>query len=532
MTADRGDGTTAAVAAVGLSKVFGAVCANDGISLAVEPGTIHGIVGENGAGKSTLLKMLFGFYRPDGGHVEVAGVPCTLTSPADAMTRGIGMVHQHFMLVDPFTVLENIILGAESSKSLDLAMEEARPPLLALEEKFGFNVPLDATVETLPVGTKQRVEILKAIYRGADILILDEPTAVLTPQECEQLFDLMRLLRDEGKTIVFVTHKLDEIKALTDRVTVIRGGKVVCTHTTTDVEAGDLAEMMVGKKIRRAITRADNKADRHAIKLALEGVNAHSDDHRVGLRDISLRLLEGEILGIAGVAGNGQSELLEVITGLRPVRSGKIWFNGQVVADPDTQTDPRTLRDQGMGMVAEDRLQAGIVENMTAAENAILGYQHSPDFVTARGVQRRGVIADSVIGYFDRQDVRPSDPMLTIGKFSGGNQQKLVMAREFARNPDALIIGQPTRGVDIGAVTRIHDQLTALRNEGKAILVVSADLEELFAICDRIAVMCGGRVVGTLPVEEATDQLIGLMMAGQDPRPYGVQNSVQGGAHG
>ncbi|WP_417457823.1 ABC transporter ATP-binding protein [Kordiimonas sp.] len=495
-----------------LSKHFGDVRANDGLSLHVAKGTVHGIVGENGAGKSTLLKMLFGFYQPDSGDILVDGKHSHFPNPMAAMAAGIGMVHQHFMLVEPFTVLENIILGAEGASNLHIAKAAAREKLKTLESKFGFDLPFDEPVENLSVGVRQRAEILKALYKGAETLILDEPTAVLTPQETEQLFELIRQLKAQGKTVLFVTHKLHEIMAITDDVTVMRAGKIVALKKTAETSASELAELMVGAKIARAASRTEVSG--HPVRLSLEGVSASDDRGHHALKAVSLEVRDGEVLGIAGVAGNGQTELLEVITGLRAVNEGTVTYGDKIIADSTTTTDPITLRRMGMAHVAEDRLKTGVVESMSARENAILGYQRESDF-SHRGLLKLKDIAAIAASYFESQDVRPRNPNLAIGSFSGGNQQKLVIAREIARDPQLMVIGQPTRGVDIGAVTRIHDQITTLRNSGKAILVVSADLDELLAISDRIAVMCEGEIVGTLKVEDADEQTLGLMMAGE-----------------
>jgi len=502
-----------------LSKRFGEVKANDTIDLQVHKGTIHGIVGENGAGKSTLLKMLFGFYQPDNGDILINGKFVRFANPAGAMASGVGMVHQHFMLVEPFTVLENIILGAEGSRNLAEAKRKARIVLLELEEKFGFDLPLDTPVENLPVGVRQRAEILKALYKGAEILILDEPTAVLTPQECVQLFELIKLLKAQGKTILFVTHKLNEIMAVTDDVTVIRAGRIVTRTETKTTSSSKLAELMVGAKISRQVERCGEARGKARLKLV--DVSAANDQGHVSLKKISFDLIDGEVLGIAGVAGNGQTELLEVVTGTRPVTEGFVEFSDKVVSTTDTITDPISLRRAGMGHVAEDRLKTGIVENMSAKENIILGYQRENDF-NQHGILRRSHIAKKADEYFENQDVRPRNPSLMIGAFSGGNQQKIVIARELARTPQLMVIGQPTRGVDIGAVTKIHDQIIALRNEGKAVLVVSADLDELLAISDRIAVMCEGEIIGIVPVEVADEQTLGLMMAGAKPAMISV----------
>ncbi len=494
-----------------LCKRFGNVQANDNISLVVEQGTVHGIVGENGAGKSTLLKMLFGFYQPNSGDLIVNGEKLSLDSPSEAMAAGIAMVHQHFMLVEPFTVLENIILGAEGQGLLRHAAADAKAKLKGLEQQFGFDLPLDAPVSQLSVGERQRVEILKALFRGADVLILDEPTAVLTPQECDQLFDLVRLLKSRGKTILFVTHKLQEIMAVTDTVTVIRAGKVIVRTATAETTPDALAEAMVGAKISRAVERRDGSKGMPRMKL--ESVCAQSDHGHEALKNVSLEIYDGEVLGVAGVAGNGQTELLEVLTGLRQVTNGTVSLSGNVTNSPNTFTGPIELRDSGLAHVAEDRLKTGVVETMTATENAILGYQRSADFCR-NGLLRLKAIAAAAARYFESQDVRPRNPELPVAAFSGGNQQKLVIARELARDPQTLIVGQPTRGVDIGAVTKIHDQITELRNAGKALLVVSADLDELMTISDRIAVMCCGVLEGVVAIEDADERSIGLMMAG------------------
>lgn len=498
-----------------LNKRFGSVQANRDISFGVLRGSCHGIVGENGAGKSTLLKMLFGFYQPDRGDIYVNGEVQDFNSPADALSAGIGMVHQHFMLVDTFTVLENIVLGAETSGLMTRSMEDARPALLALEDQFGFDVPLDAKVGTLPVGTKQRVEILKALYRGADILILDEPTAVLTPQETTQFFALLETLKAQDKTLIFVTHKLNEIMAITDRVTVVRGGLVIDTVETSRTSPGALAKAMVGTEIGRAVTAEDTDLAASDVALSVRAVAVNSDTDRPGPDGVSFDVHSGEILGIAGVAGNGQSELIEALMGTRSLAAGEIWAHGRQIAKTSSGLSPARRRDL-MGMVAEDRLKDGVVETMSGVENAILGYHRRAEFEHRAGIQNRAAIAAVADRYYEQQDIRPRIPSLPIGQLSGGNQQKLVMVREFAHNPKIMVIGQPTRGVDIGAVTRIHDQLTALRNAGTAILVVSADLDELMAISDRIAVMSEGRIVGIVDRHSASQEDIGLMMAGLD----------------
>lgn len=500
-----------AIEARNVSKRFGAVLANDDISLAVDKGTVHGIVGENGAGKSTLLKILFGFYQPTSGSVAVAGQEKKLASPQDAMNAGVAMVHQHFMLVEPFTVIENIILGAEGGALLKTGKRDAEQRLEELQEQFDLGLSLDATVADLSVGQRQRVEILKALFRGADVLILDEPTAVLTPQECEQLFALIERLKADGKTILFVTHKLNEIIATTDAVTVIRAGRVVGSHQTSETSSTELAEEMVGSKVTRAVSASDNAASE--VILSLKGASATDDRGLPALKEITFDVAAGEIVGIAGVAGNGQTELLETIAGLRQLTSGEIGLLGQDVHTAAHRTQPTDMRKLGLAHIAEDRLKSAVVSAMSAEDNAVLGYQYHPDF-NARGMMNRSAIQSKASEYFETQDVRPRDPSLPVSAFSGGNQQKLVIAREIARDPKVLIVGQPTRGVDIGAVTKIHDQLTELRNQGKAVMVVSADLDELFAISDRIIVMCEGVVTGMVKASEADEKTIGLMMAG------------------
>ena len=500
-----------AIEARNVTKRFDAVLANDAISLKVKKGTVHGIVGENGAGKSTLLKILFGFYQPTSGSVAVDGVEQQLASPEDAMKAGVAMVHQHFMLVETFTVLENIILGAEGGALLRSGQGAAKSKLMDLQTQFDLGLDLNTLVADLSVGQRQRVEILKALYRGANVLILDEPTAVLTPQECEQLFALVTRLKGEGKTVLFVTHKLNEIMATSDHVTVIRAGRVVGHHVTSDTNAGALAEEMVGRKITRSVTAEGS--ERGALAVRLHQVCAHDDRGLLALKNVSLDVFEGEILGVAGVAGNGQTELLEVIAGLRGVTAGEVSLSGQTVQSTECVTGPTAMRKKGLAHIAEDRLKSAVVGAMSAEENAVLGYQYHPDFMR-KGIMNLRAMRRKAAEYFESQDVRPRNPALPVNSFSGGNQQKLVIAREIARGPKVLIVGQPTRGVDIGAVTKIHDQLTELRNQGKALLVVSADLEELFAISDRIAVMCEGEITGVVAASDADEQTIGLMMAG------------------
>ncbi len=501
--------TAPAIELTGISKRFGPVQANRDVSLSVAPGSIHGIVGENGAGKSTLMSILYGFYEADSGEIRIDGKPCRIRTPADAIGFGIGMVHQHFMLVETLSVVENIVLGAEGGVFLKGGLDRARTELSRLAGEYGLVIDPDAIVGELSVGLQQRVEILKALYRGARILILDEPTAVLTPPEADQLFALLRALRAQGKTVIMITHKLREIMAVTDRVCVMRRGEMVAHLATAETSPPELAEAMVG---RRVLLRVEKEPRPRGAKV-LEAIGIDLVDARgVALLDgIDLTLHAGEIVGIAGVAGNGQSELLEVLAGLSHPARGVVRLNGQTLSSADR--NPARLRKLGVMHVPEDRHRTGLVTAFPAAENAILGYQDdpmlgpgpflSPATITARASET-----------FAAYDVRPPDPGLKTAKFSGGNQQKIVLAREIERRPKVLLVGQPTRGVDIGAIEFIHRRLIALRDAGVAILLVSVELEEVMALSDRILAMCGGRITGERMAGEADERDLGLLMAG------------------
>lgn len=518
--------SASAIRVTGLCKHFGSVRANDGIDLEIAAGSVHAIIGENGAGKSTLMNMLYGFYRPDSGDIYLDGVAQHFDSPRAAHAAGIGMVHQHFMLVETFTVLENVMLGFEGGPLLAHQSSSAKARLSELEASYGLNVPIDSLVRDLPVGLQQRVEILKTLYRGASVLILDEPTGVLTPQEAEQLFTIIETLKAQGKTIVFISHKLGEVMRIADHATIMRQGRIVADRDIGKTSETELAELMVGRKVMREAAResvgeGDNTA---APVLSLDGVTL--EDAKIGqvLGNICLEVKAGEIVGIAGVAGNGQGELLEVITGMRPPTAGTIEMKGEVVAAPGRHTNPRALRRMGLGHVAADRLKAGAVSAMTARENAILGY-HDNDAFEQHGIQNRAAITADCVEIMQIHDVRPPMPDYLFGKFSGGNQQKLAIGREMRHAPDLLVVGEPTRGVDIGAVTRIHDQLIEMRNAGKALLVVSSDLDELLAVSDRILVMFEGRIVGEVAVEDADEATLGLMMAGST-NPVGTPDRL------
>jgi general nucleoside transport system ATP-binding protein len=494
----------------GIDKWFGEVHANRDVSLVIRTGSIHGIVGENGAGKSTLMGILYGYHLPDRGEILVRGRPGAIRSSQDALASGIGMVHQHFMLVEPFTVLENVVLGVEGGFLLHAGLVRARAELGRLGREYHLEVDLDARVGDLGVGQRQRVEILKALYRGADVLILDEPTAVLTPQEADHLFRILRALRSEGKTVVLITHKLREIREVTDVVTVMRQGRVVATLPTVETTAEQLAELMVG---RRVSLRVDKTPARPGETL-LEVTDLHVEDalgvERV--KGVSFTVRRGEIVGIAGVAGNGQSELLEALAGIRAVKSGHIRWRGEDVTD-ERAGSPRRMRELGLAHVPEDRQRMGLIIPFSARESAILGY-HDEDTYNRRLRLRRRAVAAGFRRQSTDYDIRPGDGALPTSAFSGGNQQKIVLARELDRNPDLLLVGQPTRGVDIGAIEFIHRRLVALRDAGKAVLLVSVELDEILALADRILVMHDGRIVGEAPQATATEREIGLMMAG------------------
>jgi simple sugar transport system ATP-binding protein len=490
----------------GIDKRFGAVHANRNVSLLVPAGTIHGIVGENGAGKSTLMNIIYGYYHADAGTILVDGRPITIRSPQDSIRAGIGMVHQHFMLVEPFTVLENVLLGAEGGVTLEEGAAKARETLQALERDYALEVDLDARVENLPVGVQQRVEILKALFRGARTLILDEPTGVLTPQEADHLFRILRNLKEQGRTVVLITHKLREIMAVTDNVSVMRQGEMVAHRVTAQTSREELAELMVGRKVLLRVDKAPARPG--APVLEVENLRVTDDLGVERVKGVSFTVRAGEIVGIAGVAGNGQSQLLEALAGIRRPKAGRITVKGVPV------TDPAQARSRRLAHVPEDRLRMGLVRGFVAYENAILGYHVDKDYVDERGFLRFGSIIDTCKRWMVGYDVRPQAPQLQVTSFSGGNQQKLVLAREMEHDPDLLLVGQPTRGVDIGAIEFIHRRLIAMRDAGKAVLLVSVELDEILSLSDRILVMFDGHVTGELSAAEADERKIGLLMAG------------------
>jgi ABC-type uncharacterized transport system ATPase subunit len=500
-----------AVRMYGINKRFGAVAANADVDLSVRAGTVHGIVGENGAGKSTLMSVLYGFYMADSGGIEVFRKPATIRNADEAIALGIGMVHQHFMLADTLTALDNIMLGAEPHWLLQRAQAQVRHKLEDLMQSTGLRVTLDALAADLSVGDRQRLEILKALYRGAKILILDEPTAVLTPQETDQLFDVLRLLRTQGTTILLITHKLKEVMHLCDHVTVMRAGRVVQELPIAQASIEGLAEAMVGRKVNigqvESVTRAVGE-----IRLKATDVMVRDAMKVVRLSGLNLSLRAGEIVGVAGVSGNGQSELLDVLSGLLQPTEGQLQVGTQTFEAP-AWLDPLTARDLGLAHVPEDRHARALVMAFVAWESAVLGYDNLPEYAS-HGWMMHAKMRSATARLMAQFDVRPRDPELASSKFSGGNQQKLVLARELGQAPTVLLVGQPTRGVDIGAIEFIYTQLRTMRDAGCAVLVVSSELDEILALSDRVIVMNQGRVTGELAIGDCTEASLGMLMTG------------------
>jgi general nucleoside transport system ATP-binding protein len=505
---------TLAVHMVDISKRFGAVQANDAVTLAVRAGTVHGLVGENGAGKSTLMSVLYGLYTPDTGHIEVFGQPARLRNAHEAIAHGLGMVHQHFMLVDTLSALENVMLGAEPSRLLRRAQAQVREKLDALMASSGLHVKLDALVRDLSVGDRQRLEILKTLYRGARVLILDEPTAVLTPPETEQLFEVLARLREQGTTVILITHKLKEVMRLCDRVTVMRGGRVVHETDVADASVESLDEAMVGRKVNIG-RQGPALVNAGPVMLQAEGLVLRDALHVTRLHGVGLTLRAGEIVGVAGVAGNGQSELLDVLSGLQAPEAGRLQVESQSF-EPSRWLDPRRARELRLAHVPEDRHGRAMVMDFAAWESAVLGYEGLAQYSRGGWMHRRRM-REATDQMMARYDVRPRNAALPSRKFSGGNQQKLVLAREIGQAPRILLVGQPTRGVDIGAIEFIHAQLRALRDAGCAILLVSSELEEILALSDRVLVMNQGRITGGLPIGDCTEARLGVLMSSDAP---------------
>jgi simple sugar transport system ATP-binding protein len=510
---ERQETAAPAIELVGISKAFGPVQANKDITLSVARGSIHGIVGENGAGKSTLMSILYGFYKADAGEIFIGGQKTLIPDSSAAIAAGIGMVHQHFKLVENFTVLENVILGMEDGPMLRPSLAKARKLLQQLSDEYELSVDPDALVENLSVGHQQRVEILKALYRKADILILDEPTGVLTPAEADHLFRILQGLKEQGKTIILITHKLREIMEITDTVSVMRRGEMTATVKTAETSPEQLAELMVGRKV---LLHIDKKpANPGADVLEIKNLEVTDEKGVKRVKDISLEVRAGEILGIAGVSGNGQTELLEVLGGYMPA-SGTIRINGTEIDLSGKHSDGQSRRARGIAHVPEDRQSEGLIMEFTAWENMIFGYHNDPAYNKNALMMDNAAIRKETAAKMERFDVRPQIPALQAKNFSGGNQQKIVLAREIERNPDLLLVGQPTRGVDIGAIEFIHQRIVELRDEGKAILLVSVELEEILSLSDRILVMFDGHIMGERDPAKTDEKELGMLMAGME----------------
>ena len=490
-----------------ITKIFGEFVANDKINLELRKGEIHALLGENGAGKSTLMNMLAGLLEPTSGEIVVNGKSEKLDSPSKAASLGIGMVHQHFMLVEAFTVAENIILGSEVTSKGVLDLKKANADILELSERYGLAVDPTAKVEDISVGAQQRVEILKTLYRGADILIFDEPTAVLTPAEILELMDIMKTLVKEGKSIILITHKLDEIRAVADRVTVIRRGKSIQTVGIEGATNKDLAEMMVGRSV--SFVTEKEEAQPKEVVLQISDLVVNENRGVPSVKELSLDVRAGEIVGIAGIDGNGQSELIQAITGLRKVKSGSIKIKGQEVVG----LSPRKITEMNVSHVPEDRHRDGLVLKMMLSENiALQTYYKEP--LSKNGVLNYNQINSYARKLMEEFDVRAANEIVPASALSGGNQQKAIIAREVDRNPDLLIVSQPTRGLDVGAIEYIHKRLIGERDKGKAVLVVSFELDEILNLSDRIAVIHDGKIQGIVKPSETNKQELGILMAG------------------
>jgi len=494
-----------------INKSFGHVHANKNINLKINKGTIHGIIGENGAGKSTLMSIVFGLYQANSGTIKINGREIKLRSPKDSITNGIGMVHQHFMLVENFTVLENIILGFEGELIFGKNLEKAKKDLRNLCDMYKLNIDLNSTISDLSVGFRQRVEILKSLYRGAEILILDEPTGVLTPQEVDELFKILKSLKEEGKTIVLITHKLIEIMDLTSEVSVMRQGEIVGHTKTVNTNKEQLAEMMVGRNVLLRLDKSDAKTG--GVVFRVKNLTVKDDLDVTRVKNVNIEIRSGEILGLAGVTGNGQTELLEALSGIRKVESGDIYLDDDKVSDSQKFLDPRALKEKGLAHVPEDRQRMGLVTDFKAYENLIFGYHDQPPFSKSSILNNKDIISHSK-KIMQEYDVRPQSPNLITSNFSGGNQQKIILSRELNENPKVLLVGQPTRGVDIGAIEFIHQRLIDMRDRGAAILLVSVELDEVLSLSDRIIVMFDGKIVGEKENKNVTDRELGLLMAG------------------
>ena len=504
------DNSKVILEARGITKRFPGVLANDKIDMKLHEGEILALLGENGAGKSTLMNILYGLYQPDEGDIWIKGEEIDLQGPRDAIDRGVGMVHQHFQLVQVMTVAENVVLGSEIVRAGDrLDKREARKQVKALSEQYGLEVDPRAVIEDLPVGMQQRVEIVKALYRHADILILDEPTAVLTPQEANELFRVMRELTDRGVSIIFITHKLKEVLAVADRIGVLRRGRMVGTTTPSEASEASLASMMVGRDVILEVMKDEARPGEAVLQVG--GLTVYDDREQVAVDDLDLTVRAGEIVGVAGVQGNGQREMVEALTGLRTVHAGSVQLNGRDI----TGATPRQVHEAEVAHIPEDREKYGLVMAYTVAENMVLNHYYDAPF--SRGiVMNHEAIAAHGEDLVAEYDVRTPSVESHAGGLSGGNKQKVIVAREFSRPVKLLIANQPTRGLDVGSIEFIHKQIIAQRDRGAAVLLVSAELDEILSLADRIAVMFGGKIVKILPGDEATRERVGLLMAGSE----------------
>ncbi|MHC3437256.1 ABC transporter ATP-binding protein [Natrialbaceae archaeon A-gly3] len=493
-----------------ISKRFGDVVANDDVDFILREGTVHALLGENGSGKTTLMSILYGLYDRDSGTLEVHGNPREFESPRDAIDAGIGMIHQHFQLVNTMTVLQNVVLGHEPTDGWTVDTDAAREEIEAICDRYDFDVDeyLEVPVGDLDLGVRQRVEIVKSLYRGADVLILDEPTAVLTPQEVEGLFDLMDELRARGTSLIFITHKLEEATEIADEITVLRDGSRVGTVSTAETDKEELAEMMVGREVLFEYDRRASPTGEPVLEV--DSLSVRGDRGLEQVRDVDFQVREGEIFGIAGVQGNGQSELVEALTGLREPESGTIHFTGEDVTDAGR----REAIESGVAFIPEDRLEEGLVLTYDLVRNSLLGFQTKPSLAD-NGIIRWRSVRDHADGIIEEYDVVPPDRHKRAGSLSGGNQQKFVVGRELSHEPNLLVASHPTRGVDIGSIEFIHQQLLEMRGAGLPIVLVSSKLEEIQQLADRIAVMYEGEFVDTVRPAEVTERDLGLLMAGQ-----------------
>ena len=491
----------------GITKRFPGVLANDNINLTLHKGEVLGLLGENGAGKSTLMNMIYGLYKPDEGEILVNGLAVEIAGPRDAIELGIGMVHQHFQLVDVLTVTENVMLGNENVSGPFLRRDRARREIMELSQEYGLDVDPDALISDLPVGVQQRVEIIKALYRRADILIMDEPTAVLTPQETRGLFKIMHTLLDKGVSIIFISHKLKEVLEICDKVVVLRRGKVAGLADPKDSTEQSLASLMVGRDVILEVEKGEATPGVEILNIV--NLQVHDERGLPAVEGVNLGLQRGEILGIAGVQGNGQTELVEALTGMRPVDSGRIFIKGEDV----TGASPRNVAEKGVGHVPEDRQRDGLVASFTVMHNLVLCTYYRDEFSNAIVVDDRA-IAENAHQLVQQYDVRPPIINNLASGLSGGNQQKVIVAREFSRGVDLLIASQPTRGLDVGSIEFIHKQIIRMRDEGAGILLVSSELDEVLSLSDRVAVMFEGQIIDIMPIEEADKDTVGLRMAG------------------